>query len=221
MRHENKYFINYADYLALRAALQCVALPDKHAISGSYTIRSLYFDNFQDKALLESKNGYSNREKFRIRCYNYSLNPLILECKVKNNSLGYKKQENISENQLNAILQGDFKVLQQDKRPLLQEFYLKIQRDGLKPVCVVEYDREPYIYEYGNVRVTFDSNIKTTTRIEDFIDFKSPILPVIDDPILLEVKWDNYLPDLIAKAVNRAASKRTAFSKYATCRFYD
>ncbi|HHV63518.1 MAG TPA: VTC domain-containing protein [Peptococcaceae bacterium] len=69
-RHELKHYINYADVLELRARLPLVASLDKHAVEGSYRVKSLYFDNYNDKALREKIEGFSEREKFRLRLYN-------------------------------------------------------------------------------------------------------------------------------------------------------
>ena len=56
-RHEWKHEISYSDLLALRARLGAVLERDQHAVSGSYQIRSLYFDNLADKALREKLDG--------------------------------------------------------------------------------------------------------------------------------------------------------------------
>ena len=66
-RHEIKHEINYSDLLIIRHRLRTVAYPDPHAVDGKYLIRSLYFDNLADKALMEKVNGFPVREKFRIR----------------------------------------------------------------------------------------------------------------------------------------------------------
>ena len=68
-RNELKYSIDYSDYLALRQRLRPIMKPDAHVrADGRYTIRSIYFDNFSDKALREKLNGVAKRETFRIRC---------------------------------------------------------------------------------------------------------------------------------------------------------
>ena len=63
-RHEWKHEINQSDLFSLRSRLQAVMMMDSHTINGRYEIRSLYFDNLQDKALLEKINGVNVREKY-------------------------------------------------------------------------------------------------------------------------------------------------------------
>lgn len=66
-RHEWKHEINKGDYYELRARLSSIAYPDKNGVNGRYIVRSLYFDDLNDTALMEKINGVSKREKFRIR----------------------------------------------------------------------------------------------------------------------------------------------------------
>ena len=106
-------------------------------------------------------------------------------------------------------------------RPLVQELYSKMRSQGLRPSTIVDYTREPYIYRPGNVRVTFDYDIRTALRRTDFLNPDCPTIPAGDPVILLEVKWDNFLPDIIRDAVQTPGRRVTAFSKYARARIYD
>ena len=107
-RHELKYTIGYADYLALRARLRAVMQPDGHVDEeGKYLIRSIYFDNYRDKALREKKDGVSKREKFRIRYYNDDFSFISLEKKMKVNDLCLKLDAPLTENQCRRLLAGD------------------------------------------------------------------------------------------------------------------
>ncbi len=107
------------------------------------------------------------------------------------------------------------------ERPLLQELYVKMTYQGMRPKTIVDYTREPYIYRPGNVRVTFDYDIRTGLGFTDLLDFEHPTIPAGDAGIILEVKWDNYLPGIIRDLVETPARRVTAFSKYAQCRIYD
>lgn len=91
LRHEVKHEINYSDMLVIRHRLSTVAYPDPYAINGKYHIRSLYFDDLSDKALMDKLNGVSFREKFRIRYYNGDTSVILLEKKTKINQLGNKQ----------------------------------------------------------------------------------------------------------------------------------
>ena len=219
-RHEWKHQISFADLLTIRQRLRAVATPDPHAVDGTYRIRSLYFDNAEDKALREKIDGVNMREKFRIRYYNGDASLIHLEKKSKKNGLGTKFSADLSAEEAQRIVDGDIAWMKESDRPLVQELYCKMRYQGLRPKTIVDYTREPYIFRPGNVRVTFDYNLRTGIRCTDFLNPDCVTIPAGDAPILLEVKWDEYLPDIIKAAVQTRGRRAAAFSKYAQCRIY-
>ena len=220
-RHEWKHEINMADLYAIRARLMVVARGDPHAKNGKYFIRSLYFDNLSDKALREKIDGVDRREKFRIRYYNNDTSFIKLEKKSKVNGLETKYSAPLTKEEAQRIVCGDYELLRESEHSLLQEFYCKIRYQGLKPKTIVDYTREPFIYGPGNVRVTFDYNIRTGLTCTDFQNPDSVTIPAGDQIVILEVKWDEFLPSIIRSAVQMPGRRVTAFSKYAQCRIYD
>ena len=220
-RHEWKHEISRADLFAIRSRLRAVCEPDPHAKDGKYFIRSLYFDNLYDKALREKIDGVNRREKFRIRYYNGDTSYIVLEKKSKLNGLGSKFSARLTADEARRILDGDTDWMAgAADRPLVQELYSRMRGEGLRPMTIVDYTREPFIYRPGNVRVTFDYDIRTALRRTDFLDPNCPTVPAGDAPILLEVKWDDFLPSIIRDAVQTPGRRVTAFSKYAQCRIY-
>ncbi|MCM1086665.1 MAG: polyphosphate polymerase domain-containing protein [Muribaculaceae bacterium] len=219
-RHEWKIEINAADYLSLRTRLQAVMKQDTHAIDGKYFIRSLYFDDSADSALRDKIDGVNRREKFRIRYYNKDTSFICLEKKSKLNSLCNKQSAQITEKEAQSIVDGNFAWMMDSSIPLLQELYCKIKTNGLRPKTVVDYIREPFIYGPGNVRVTLDYNIRTGISCTDFLNADCVTIPAGDAPILMEVKWDAFLPDIIRDAIWLPGRRAAAFSKYAQCRIY-
>ena len=220
-RHEWKHEISRADLIAIRQRLRAVAESDPHAVDGKYFIRSLYFDNLYDKALREKIDGVNMREKFRIRYYNGDTSFIVLEKKSKVNGLGTKRSARLSAAEAQRIVDGDVDWMAAcADRPLVQELYCKMRCQGLEPKTIVDYTREPFIYRPGNVRVTFDYDIRTALRRTDFLNPDCPTIPAGDAPILLEVKWDNFLPSIIRDAVQTPGRRVTAFSKYAQSRIY-
>ena len=138
-RHELKHYINASDYAQLRARLRTVAKQDEYAPeSGGYKVRSLYFDNYTDKAVIEKLSGLSRREKFRLRYYNDDPSFIRLERKSKANRLTYKESASITETQCAALLAGDFDCLKVPDAPLLMELYTKIRYQNLRPRSIVE-----------------------------------------------------------------------------------
>lgn len=255
-RHELKYMISHADYLALRSRLRAVMPQDPHVNSdGKYQIRSIYYDNYRDKALREKLDGIQKREKFRIRWYNDDLSFLTLEKKQKHNDLCLKIDAPIAAGELQRILCSPGPWMMRHKESLIQELYCKIQSQQLQPRVVVSYEREPYIYRPGNVRVTFDSQIRTSlfhplhlpdsARSDELFRASqtppqsrgcsqvplsgakesapgSPLVQIraTDAPgdIILEVKYDAFLPDIIADLLQTEELRQQAFSKYGACR---
>ncbi|WP_434311279.1 polyphosphate polymerase domain-containing protein [Hominifimenecus sp. rT4P-3] len=219
-RHEWKHEIEPRDLLILRQRLLAVARQDPHAANGTYEIRSLYFDNAKDKALREKVDGVNRREKFRIRYYNGDTSFLKLEKKSKIDGLCRKDSEVLQKEQVQSVIDQDYGWMMQSGIPLVEELYTKIIGQGLRPKTIVEYTREPFLFSPGNVRVTLDYHIRMGMNGKDFLNPSSVTIPARNAPIILEVKWDEFLPDLIRDALQLGNCRVGAFSKYAACRIY-
>jgi len=206
--------------IAIRQRLQVVAKPDPHAVDGRYLVRSLYFDTPSDKALREKIDGVNVREKFRIRLYNYDPATLRLEKKSKRGGLGAKETAPLTPEETRAIVSGSLDWMADDPRPLVRELYAKIRTQLLRPAAIVDYVREPFLYPAGNVRVTLDYDIRTGLRCTDLLDPDCVTVPAGDAPAILEVKWDEFLPEVIRACVQLPGRRTSAFSKYAACRIY-
>jgi len=219
-RHEWKHEISYADMLTLRTRLSAVMQKDHHVVGTKYELRSVYFDTPTDKALREKNDGVNIREKFRIRFYNGDTSYISLEKKSKINGLCAKDSCNITCDEAQRLVDGDLAWMMDSGRPLCQELYAKMQSQGLRPKTIVDYTREPFVFAPGNVRVTLDYNIRTGAFRTDFLNPETLTLPTGTSFYLLEVKWDEYLPDIIRDAVTLPGRHASAFSKYAQCRIY-
>ena len=220
-RNEIKHMIDAGDKAAICANLRAVARLDPHAGErGYYQIRSLYFDNIADKALREKIDGVSEREKFRIRYYDGNTSVIHLEKKVKRGGLGYKVSAPITAEEVQRIVDGDTTWMPTSARGLVIELYAKMKSQGLRPRTIVDYTRIPFIYGPGNVRVTIDENIRTGLHCTDFLNPNCVTIPAGRPVILLEVKWDEYLPSVIRRAVQVKNRGAGALSKYETCRIY-
>ena len=219
-RHEVKHIISPGDAAAIRANLTAVAELDPHAREkGCYCIRSLYFDDPLDTALHEKLDGVNERKKFRIRYYNDDLGYIMLECKIKRDGVGSKPQERLTKDEAERIIRGDINWMAASGRPLLVLLYADMKTRQLRPKTVVQYKRVPFVYAPGNVRVTIDWDIRTGPPGE-FLNPEGFTLPVEDNVMLLEVKWDEYLPSVIRQAAALRSKTPSAFSKYAACRVY-
>lgn len=220
-RHELKYSIDQATALALQSRLSHIMRPDPHAgENGRYTIRSIYFDNYRDKALREKVDGVQRREKFRIRWYNDDLSFITLEKKIKHNDLCLKVDAPLTKEDLQRILQSPGAWMLGHPQELVRELYCKMTAQLLRPRVLVSYTRAPYVYAPGNVRVTFDRDIRTSLFGRDFLSANLPDISATDVPgeTILEVKYDAFLPDIIARTLQTGALRQQAFSKYGACR---
>lgn len=221
-RRELKHEINLTDYYTLRPGLQAVMRQDPHAgPDGWYHIRSLYFDNDDDMALKAKINGLLRKEKFRIRIYNGKENVIRLEKKIKENELCGKQAAFLTRGQCERILAGDMDWILDTNAPVLLEFYAKARGQRLKPKTLVDYRREAYIYPFGNVRITFDSDIRSGLYATGIFDSEVPTVQVSEPgTMLLEIKYDQFMPDLIRDIIQAKNRRSTAFSKYAVSRIY-
>ena len=190
---------------------------------GTYSIRSIYFDNIQDKALREKVNGVAKREKFRIRYYNDNFERITLEKKIKNNNLCIKVSAGLSEKECRKLLNGDLEWMKTHSSSLVQELYGKMKYQQLRPRVLVSYTREPYIYTAGNVRITFDWNVRTTMYHGKFLEKKVYDVETgqqCPGEMIMEVKYDAFLPGVIQNLIQTDGVRQESFSKYAACRTY-
>ena len=221
-RHELKYAVSYGDYLAMRARLRQIMHADAHTgPDGKYRIRSIYFDNCDDKALREKTDGVAKREKFRIRYYNDDFSFITLEKKMKINNLCMKCDAPITRKECMRLLEGDLAWMKEHPQELVRELYAKMNYQQLRPRVLVSYTREPYIYPAGNVRVTFDSQIRTSLYSKEFLTDTVRDVSATDEPgdMILEVKYDAFLPEVIQDLIQmKHSSRQQSFSKYGACR---
>lgn len=218
-RNEYKYIISSSELEILQNRIQTLAEIDRHAHEKSYyNVRSLYFDNYENSCFYDNENGVDNRDKYRARIYDGSADRIFLEIKHKERGLGYKYSISIERGMLEQYLLDDLLI---SGNQVINRYVLLKRQEGLHPVIIVDYDRIPYIYEHGNVRVTFDTNISSSANINAFFDpeiLKRPIMP--KGQHVMEVKFDGFLPDVIKQILNLGELRRTSFSKYYLCRKY-
>ena len=115
---------------------------------------------------------------------------------------------------------GELRTAAGSGDPLLWELCYKMETQGLRPRTIVDYTREAYVCEAGNVRVTLDYDIRTGLTGTDFLAPDCVTVPAGDAPVILEVKWDAFLPSAIRDVVQVPGAHTSAFSKYAACRIY-
>lgn len=221
-RHEFKYLCTENQLTILGARLSGILQKDTHVgPEGIYQIKSLYFDDRNDRCFYENEDGVTPREKFRIRIYNNNAERISLECKRKEQDKIHKTSCLLTMEQFEYLSYGKGAIPFESLPPLAQKLQILRSTTGMEPKVIVSYDRTPYVYANGNVRITFDRNITSSGQVDSFFTNeikKRPILPT--GMQLLEVKYDEYLPDHIYHALILDNMQRTNFSKYYLCRKY-
>ncbi len=220
LRHELKYYINYDVYHTLRKRLQAVLQMDENMPNeDGYLISSIYFDDMHHSAMEEKIAGTRFRKKFRIRSYELDNSLIRLECKSKFNEYISKIGAKLSLEEYNQIMNGNFDDLIFRKEQVCKELFCYNRTKLLKPKVVVEYRREAFVSPLGNVRITFDKEISASSGTLDMFSpnyHTTKILP--DDIMVLEVKYDDYIPSYILSILQTAMTDRCAISKYVMCR---
>ncbi len=191
---------------------------DKHVKQESYTIRSLYFDDYWNSAYEDKQAGVLIRKKYRIRIYNYTDQVIKLERKRKHGAYIYKEDAPLTKEEFYKILDGDYGFLLKSPHQLCREFYVECMANVLRPRTIVDYEREPWTLEAGTVRVTFDENIRAAVGSFDIFDANLPTLEVLEpEKLVLEVKYTEFYPDIIKEIIPADATEYTAVSKYVLC----
>ena len=217
MRQEFKYYISNISILSLRQALSKLMKIDSYAdpITKQYTITSLYFDTPFQEDFEEKVDGIKSREKFRIRIYNNNFELIKFESKKRVETVINKVSAKISKEDLMHLSSGDFTPLIQSKNDFLKNSYARLVSSGYKPSVIVEYDREAYFLPYGNIRITFDMNLRTYNNDTNFLDLTSPTMPIFHDNLqILEVKHSIPLPSYIKSVLSKNIASRASISKF-------
>lgn len=218
-RHELKFFVNPQQYLVLRSRLRHWLRPDTHAGPvGDYRISSLYLDDAADTALFAKLSGLQNREKVRIRIYNGQSDVIMLEKKIKSGEGVRKERLRIDAQLYEAVLAGNPEPLRETGHPLLLDVAWQMANRLLRPKVIVDYVREAYIHPLGNVRVTFDKNLRSGLTNLDLFRQAPYISAPLDGLTILEVKYDSFLPRPVQDLLQTDSLTRQSASKYVLCR---
>lgn len=220
-RNEIKFIISKTMAEVLKQRLSLIMSVDTNSYNSdnSYLIRSLYFDNENSDAYYEKMDGVEYRKKYRIRIYNFDDKFIRLECKYKHNNMTSKDQILIDKELCIKIIDGKIDEIDLTKDNLLRQFALDYRLNRLEPSIIVDYNRVAFTYHVSDVRITFDSQIKSGMYNYNLFDKNATTYSAIDDnQMVLEVKFNEILPESIALILQTVPTFRQAFSKFAACR---
>ncbi len=217
-RHEMKYLINYGDAELIKQRLKTVAAVDSHATNGVYSIRSLYFDDYWDTAYHDKINGVNDRKKYRIRLYDRKDDFIRLECKIKKDAYISKLSAPLTAAETERILNGDYAFLLHHEQELCRQFYFECTSCVMRPKVFVDYEREPFVMDEGDVRITFDYDVRGAYPGYRITEEDIPFQYVLTaGKLIMEVKYTEFLPKLIKDVLPPRAAELSAVSKYTLC----
>ena len=217
-RHELKYFISEPEKEVIARRLSTVMQRDAHVKDGRYFIRSLYFDDQFENAYEEKLAGTNERKKYRIRIYNLEDSVIRLECKRKEGQYINKISAKLTREETDKLLRGEYNFLKDRQEQVCKDFYLECALNQMKPKVIVDYDREPYVYSFGDVRITFDEHVRSGVFEQELFDQALPVMEVLEPgQLIMEVKFTEYLPEIIRDLLQVDNCIYTAASKYVLC----
>lgn len=216
-RHEMKYLINRREMDLCLGRISEFAKPDSHTTSGKYMVRSLYYDDMYKTAYNDKESGVRSRSKYRIRIYDMNSGYISLEKKIKEGFFVKKESAILTKDEYDMIIGGDTGFLLNRSERVANDFALECRINRLCPEVIVDYDRIPYVYDYGNVRITFDMNIRSVfDELNVFTEHSAAYAVLGQDELVMEVKYTEYLPDIF-RSILPDNGYRMAVSKYILC----
>lgn len=218
-RVEDKYNCTDAELVLLQSRMEAVLKPDvNEGGPEGYRITSLYFDDFCDSCLQDTVDGVNRRNKYRIRIYNDSLDVIKLEVKTKRDNRILKRSKTITRAQMERLMRGECIEDSASEWDPATLFNLAVRTQGLRPKVIVAYERKAYVYEPGNVRITFDRNVRASGCVEDFGKKNRSYDFLREYDKVLEVKYDEFIPGFLLQLLETGSMQQSAYSKYQLCR---
>ena len=218
-RVEDKYNCSETQLFMLQRRMEAALRPDSNEGGPEgYRIVSLYFDDLRDSCLRDTVDGVNRRSKYRIRIYNDSLELIRLEVKTKQDNRIQKQSKTISRSEMESLMRGVCIAEDGSLEDPATLFNLAIKTGGLRPKVIVAYERKAYVYEPGNVRITFDRNVRASSRVEDFGQKNISYDFLREYDKVLEVKYDEFIPDFLLQLLETGNLQQSAYSKYQLCR---
>ena len=220
-RSELKYYLNDIQTEGLQLQLsQFMDMDQFCASEAGYRVRSLYFDSIDDECLYQKQSGILNRKKFRLRTYGDDASSTVkFEVKHKNGQLVKKDSVNIKKTDAVEICNGNYRPLLDYQNPVLDSIYATFMTRAYKPKVIVEYQRVAFMLPMCNIRLTFDKRLRSNINHLNLFSSVQDTMPVIiEGKQILEVKFDQFLPDHIKKVVSGVNAERMAISKYTLAR---
>lgn len=214
-RQEIKFVVDQFKASLLKSELSKLLKVDENNNNDGYLVTSLYFDTPLNDDFYNKVDSLNEKRKIRIRIYNRDLSTIKFEVKSKRGKYQKKTSHIISKDLCHEIISGHY-----SNTMLLDDYnspFSIIKQKVYRPKVIVEYNRYALIYPDFNVRITFDSNIKSSYDV-DLLRLNFAHHTVENQNVILEVKFDGILPNSISNILSRHSLNHTSFSKYSNAR---
>ena len=218
-RHELKYYVSISEYYYLKQLLQTIMEPDLNANdNGEYYIRSLYFDSVDNMDYYTKLAGIENRKKIRLRIYNTDTDKVKLEVKNKFNTSIKKESLIIDRDEAVKLINTDTTFLDKYNEKVSTSVKNYMTNHLYFPKVIVDYEREAFVDKEHGVRITFDKNVRCTYS-DRLFDKTLGLIPISQNSIfILEVKYNELLPNVIKKMLCTGRVLNSSISKYCMAR---
>lgn len=219
-RRELKYLVSVKDVMLLKKKLSQIVKEDSHNGENGYLVRTLYFDSLHDGDFEEKVDGYDNRQKVRLRVYDFESGKAKLELKEKSGSSQRKRSLLLSKEEAERMIKEDYGFLMERNEPIAHWLYTFLVMKCYRPKCIVEYDRMAYCESVNDIRITFDMNLRATEAdIEGFFDKNLVLYPVAaGSEVTMEVKYNGFLYTYIKELISQSDRMQVSNSKYVRAR---
>lgn len=219
LRREEKYALTAEEAACYIHRFSQFLQPDAFSRSGSYMVRSLYFDTPDDKDFFDKLNEQNLRRKIRLRIYSPQDTHARLEIKQKENLYQRKQSILISRRDAAALTAGEYPVLFRYHQPLAARLYAIMIGEAYRPRSIVEYRRRAFTADGNHIRITFDSCINANEGNFDLFSSLLPLYPIISrSKTILEVKYNHFIPGYLSSILSQIDRSSISTSKYCLSR---
>lgn len=207
-RYELKYLLSHEQYATIKGEIETRLCPDAFRKT---TVQSLYFDTENDRLIRASDEKPIFKEKLRARCYglNDGDKDVFVEMKRKYDGVVYKRRIACKEDEIFSVLNGNG-----DRSQIGKELrYFTNFYGTLRPKTLILCEREAFCERDGDLRVTFDENVRYRT---DKLDFRSSLVGenlLKDGTVLMELKTGVALPLWLCRILDGNGVRKQSFSK--------
>jgi hypothetical protein len=207
---EIKFVVDAATGGRIREWARARLAPDPHgtgAFADEYRVSSLYFDTAARDVF--NRRGSYGRSKYRIRRYHDEPN-VFLERKLRTGARLSKRRTSIDIARL-PLLPNDRAL----NGHATAWFLRRVAVRGLHPVCQVTYLRMARAADTpaGPARITLDRTMHGVASDAFSFDTR-PTTPLLDDVMILELKYRHVLPAVFKQLVEEFSLQPQRSSKY-------